>query len=61
MRTYCLSCRKHTNIVGSRNITMTKKVTRNKSKCGECLSDKSRFIKENIIKKALSNIMKQKC
>ena len=24
MRTYCLACRKHTNNVGLRNITMTK-------------------------------------
>ena len=30
MRTYCFACRKHTNNVGSRNITMTNKVIRNK-------------------------------
>ena len=45
MRTYCLACRKRSNNVGSRNITMTNKVIRNKSKCGVYLSDESRFFK----------------
>ena len=36
MRTYCLACRKHTNNFGSRKITMTNEVIRNKSKCGVC-------------------------
>ena len=27
---------------------MTNKVTRSKSKCGVCLSDKSRFMKQNL-------------
>ena len=31
--TYCLSCKKHTNNVASRNITMTNEVLRQKSKC----------------------------
>ena len=31
---------------------MTNKVIRNKSKCGECLSDKSRFMKQNYNKKS---------
>ena len=59
MKTYCLACRKHTNNVGSWNITMTNKVIRNESKLGACLSEKSRFMKENpdkkvaIIKQAL--------
>ena len=43
LRTYCLACRKHANNVGSKIVTMTKKVIRGKSRCAECLSDKSRF------------------
>ena len=46
MKAYCLACRKHTNNVASCNRTMTNKVIRKKSKCGVCLSDKSRFIKQ---------------
>ena len=61
MRTYCLVCRKHTNNVGSRNITMTNKVISNKSNCGVCLSDKSRYLKRKHNKKVVSNIIKQKC
>ena len=41
--TYCLSCKKHTNNMSSRGVSMTNKVLRQKSRCSECLSDKSRF------------------
>ena len=51
MRTYCLAGRKHTNNVGLKNTTMTNKVIRNKSKCVECLPDKSRYIKQKHNKK----------
>ena len=44
-KTYCLACRKHTNNVASRKVTITNKVIREKSRCCECLSDKSRFMK----------------
>ena len=44
LRTYCLACRKHTNNIASRKVTMTNKVVRDKSRCGACLSDKSRFL-----------------
>ena len=43
---YCLACRKHTNNIASRKVTMTNNVVRDKSRCGECLSDKSRFLKQ---------------
>ena len=46
LRTYCLACRKHTNNIASRKVTMTNKVIRDKSRCGECLSDKSIFMKQ---------------
>ena len=52
MRTYCLACRKRTDNVDSWNATMTNKVIRNKSKCGVCLSDKSRFMKQKHNKKS---------
>ena len=52
MRTCYLACRKHTNYVGSWNTTMTNKVIRNISKCGICLSDKARFMKQNHSKES---------
>ena len=61
MRTYCLACRKHTNNVGLRNPNMTNRKIRNKSKCGECLSYKSRFIKQKNNKKVVSKFIKQTC
>ena len=41
LKTYCLACREYTDNIGSKTVTMTNKVVRDKSKCGECLSDKS--------------------
>ena len=32
LRTYCLACKKHTNNIASRKITMTNKVIRDKSR-----------------------------
>ena len=32
LRTYCLVCKKHTDNYGSRNVSMTNKVIRNKSR-----------------------------
>ena len=52
LRTYCLAYRKHTNNVTSRKVTMTNKVVRDKSRCGKCLSDKSRFLKQKANKKS---------
>ena len=59
LRTYCLASRKHTNNIASRKVTMTNKVIRDKSRCSECLSDKSRFMKQKIIKNGVSSIIKQ--
>ena len=61
LRTYCLACRKPTTNIASGKVTMTNKVGRNKSKCGECLSDKSRFLKQKFNKKVVNNIIKQTC
>ena len=46
LRTHCLACRKHANKIASRKATMTNEVVRDKSRSGECLSDKSRFLKQ---------------
>ena len=46
IKMYCLACRKHTSNIASRKVPMTNKVIRDKSRCGECFSDKSRFLKE---------------
>ena len=51
LRTHCLVCRKHTNNIASRKLTMTNKVIRDKSRCSEYLSDKSRFMKQKHNKK----------
>ena len=52
LRTYCLACRKHTNNKASSKVTMTKEVVRDKSRSSECLSDKSRFLKQKPNKKS---------
>ena len=61
LRSYCLACRKHTNNIASRKVIMTNEVVRDKSRCSECLSDKSRFLKQNLIKKVVDSIIKQTC
>ena len=61
LRTYCLACRKHANYITSRKVTMTNKVIRDKSRCGECLSHKSRFMKQKLDKKVVINFIKQTC
>ena len=61
LRTYCLACRKHTNNIASKKVTMTNKVVRDKSRSGECLSDKSIFLKQKPNKKGVNNIIKQTC
>ena len=52
LKTYCLACREHTNNIGSKAVTTTNKVIRDKSRCAQCLSDKSRFMKQNLNKKS---------
>ena len=57
LRTYCLTCRKHANNIGSKSVAMTNKVIRCKSRCAECLSDKCQFIRQKPNKKG--DIIKQ--
>ena len=49
--TYYLSCRKHIDNISSKKLT--NKVVREKSRCANCMSDKSRFLKERSNKKWL--------
>ena len=49
--TQCLGCLNYTGNIGPKNVTVTNKVSREKSKCDECISGKSRFLKQKIIKK----------
>ena len=61
LRTYCLACRKHTDNIDLRKVTMANKVIRYKSRCSKCLPDKSRFMKQKHNKKVVSHIIKQTC
>ena len=45
MQTYCLSCRKHTDDIGSKRVITTNKVIRQSPKCVNCVAEKSRFLK----------------
>ena len=46
MQTYCLSCRRHTDNIGSKKVTIINKIIRDKSKCANCMYDRSRFLKQ---------------
>ena len=47
MQTYCLVCRKNSDNISSKKVAMTvaSKVIRDKSKCTDYMSNKSRFLK----------------
>ena len=55
MQMYCLGCKKHSNNIGSKKVTMTNKVIRDKSICANCMADKSRFLKQKFNKKSRGN------
>ena len=60
LRTYCLSFREHTNDIGSKRVTMTNKVIGDKSRCANCLSDKSQFMAQEDSKSSQKKKSKQK-
>ena len=60
MQTYCLECKKYTNNIRSKKVTMTNKVVGDKSRCASCMSDKSRFLKQKYNKKSGCNIINTK-
>ena len=51
MQTYSLSCRNHINNIGSKKVTMTNKVIREKWRCANCLVDQSSYLKQKRNKK----------
>ena len=53
MQTYCWSCKKHTDNIDSKDVTMTNKVIREKSRCANFIVDKSRFLKQKFNKKVI--------
>ena len=53
LKIYCLACRKHADNIGSKTVTMTNKEVRDKSRCRERLSNKSRFMKQKLNKKVI--------
>ena len=55
MQTYCLGCKKHTGNISSKKVMMMNKVIRDKSRCANCMSDKSRFLKQRYNKKSSGN------
>ena len=55
LRTYCLACREHTTNIGSNRVTLTNKVITGNSRCAECFSDKSRFMKQDHNKNGSHN------
>ena len=58
LKTYYLTC---IFSLASRKVAMTNKVLRDKSRCAECLSDKSRFMKQKHNNKLVSSIIEQTC
>ena len=52
MQTYCLMCKKHTNNIGSKKVIMKNKGVRHKPRCANCMSNKSRFLKQKLNKKS---------
>ena len=55
MQTYCLSCKKHINNIGSKKVIMANKVIREKSRYDNCVVVKSRFLKQKANKKTSWN------
>ena len=47
MKTYCLSCRKHTDNIGSKKVTMTNKVIRENNKYHNTIKMKPIDVKSN--------------
>ena len=51
MQTYCLTCKKHTDNIGSKVAIMANKVIRQASKCANCVAEKSRIFLKTFNKK----------
>ena len=55
LQNHCLSCRKHTANLGSKKVIMKNKKVRQKSRCANCMVDKSKFLKQKHNKKSRWN------
>ena len=53
MQAYCLSCKKHTDNIGSKKVIVTNKAIRQKSRCANCVAENSRFLKHKSKKKII--------
>ena len=55
MQNYRVSCKKRTDIIGSKKVIMKNQVVRGKSRCANCLDDKSKFLKQKLNNKSISS------
>ena len=55
MHTLCLGCKKYTDNIGSKKVIMMNKAIRDKSRCANFMSDKSRFLKQRFNEKSSWN------
>ena len=56
LQNHCLSCTKHiVNIGSKKKVIMKIKKVRQKSRCANCMVDKSRFLKQKHNKKSIWN------
>ena len=60
MQPYCLRYKRHTNNIGSKKVIMKNKVIRDKSRCANCMADKSRFLKQKHNKESSWNNLNPK-
>ena len=56
MKTYCVKCRKNAENLNSKIFFLKKGRLITQSKCTECRSERSRFVKEQEAKVLLSNL-----
>ena len=55
MHTYCLGCKNTQITLVKKKMIMMNKVIINKSRCANCISDKSRFLKQRFNEKSSWN------
>ena len=56
MKTYCVKCRKNTENLNSKNFKTKHNTLIMQSKCTDCGIKKTRFVKEQEVKRLLSNL-----
>ena len=57
MQTLCLGCKEYTDNIGSKKVIMMNKAIRDKLRCANFMSDKSRFLKQRFFKKIVGIIL----